>query len=104
VQLGQLQEDIAQFQAYNAQIIALSVETVEQGQALKSSLGLTFLILPNPDASVINRYAGLEEGTGRAKPATFVIGRNGRVAWTYIGQDPGDRPTNEMILEALDRL
>jgi peroxiredoxin len=99
-----LQAEIDRFQAYHAQILAISVETKEQGQALQTLLHLTFPLLSDPEAQAIRLYAGLEEDTGRAKPATFVIDRRGRVAWSYIGKDANDRPTTEMILEALSRL
>lgn len=80
------------------------METKEQGQALQDLLHLTFPVLSDPEAQAIRLYAGLEEGTGRAKPATFVIDPRGRIAWRYIGKDASDRPTNALILETLDQL
>jgi alkyl hydroperoxide reductase subunit AhpC len=38
-------------------------------------------------------------GDGQAASAVFVIDTDGRIAWSYVGQQPGDRPSIQVILE-----
>ena len=99
-----MQADIDRFAAFNAQILAISTETQEQGRELKSSRGLTFPILSDPQAQAINQYAGRDQDTGRAHPATFVVDSNGRVAWAHLSEGSVLRPENEEILAELEKL
>lgn len=64
------------------------------------------LLLSDPDHSVIGRYGLLNEQSAANKrfmphPTTYVIGKDGRVAWKFTEVDYRIRPSNEMILEAL---
>ena len=63
-----------------------------------------YLFLSDPGHRVIDRYGLLNpEGRGWPHPTVFVIDRNGIVRWKFIEVDYKVRPTNEMILEAIDR-
>jgi peroxiredoxin len=39
-----------------------------------------------------------------AKPTTLVLDGRGIVRWAYVGQEPADRPSIDLILTQLDRL
>lgn len=47
-------------------------------------------------------------GTGKMKvkqavPSKFLINRQGKIVWTYIGEDKTDRPSIEMIMKEIDK-
>ena len=37
-----------------------------------------------------------------ATPSVFIVARNGRIHWRYVGKDPADRPSSPTILQHLD--
>lgn len=73
-----------------------------------------FPLLADPDQRVISRYGQLNperfrnqsnpEGYIVPHPATFVIDKQGRVAWKFTNVDAQVRPGNEQIVEALEKL
>lgn len=38
-----------------------------------------------------------------ARPATFLIGRDGRIRWAYVGRHQKDRPDPETLPAVIDR-
>jgi peroxiredoxin len=47
-------------------------------------------------------------GTGimkvkQAIPSKFLINSKGKIVWTYIGEDKTDRPSIEMMMDAIDK-
>ena len=41
---------------------------------------------------------------GVAAPALFIVDKNGKIAFEYIGKDIGDRPDSEIVLAELKKL
>lgn len=39
----------------------------------------------------------------QAIPSKFLINGNGEIVWTYIGEDKTDRPSIEMMMDAIDK-
>lgn len=75
----------------------------------KSSGAVWFKLLSDPDHEVIDRY-GLRNEAAAAKgrfiphPTTYVIGKDGNVAWHFTEVDHKIRPSNEDIRAALRRV
>jgi hypothetical protein len=67
-----------------------------------SKLVLPFLLLADPDASVIAAYSVYHEKEQRARPAAFVIARDLSIAYRYVGRDFADRPLTKELLDALE--
>ena len=70
--------------------------------------GLALPILVDPERSVIKRY-GVYHRLGFtafniARPATFIIDREQRVRFIYVGKGQSDRPDHETLVAALQRL
>ena len=77
----------------------------EKVQEFMVGHGLSLPILIDPDRAVTKRY-GVYHPFGfdafrTARPSTFLIGRDGRVRFMYVGERQNDRPEPEMILAAL---
>ena len=71
---------------------------------------INFPLLSDPEHKIIDAY-GLRDPAyngqkveGIPHPAVYVIDKQGKVAWARIESDYKQRPTNEEIRAALDRL
>lgn len=95
---------------------AISVDSAAESQAFAASIaadgrgGLGFQLLSDAGHRVIDayglqdpRYASFGRG-GIPYPATFVVDRDGRVAWARIDKDYTQRPPIREIRAALDAL
>ena len=51
----------------------------------------------------VYKLLGLD-GVNIARPASFLVDAQGRIAWAYVGRDKSDRPGDASLLEAIDRL
>jgi peroxiredoxin len=94
-----------EFQSRGAEVVGISVDSVEQNGAMVEKLLLPFPLLSDsdPDGAVIRR-AGVFDEVGRiAKPSIFAVTHDGQVIFKYVGQDFIDRPGDEPLFDALDR-
>ena len=87
------------------QPVAISVDTPEESRDLSNKAGYTFPILSDRDASVIRKYDLLHKGAGEggrdiARPAEFLVDRNGVVRWRNLTEDLRVRATPEQMLAA----
>ena len=73
--------------------------------ALKNRRNLQLTILADVGQDVIRRWGIFdhEDSKGRAipYPATFIIGNDGRIEWSYIGRSSRDRPETGDLLKRL---
>ncbi len=103
--MAQLRQHYPEFEQHGAQIVAISSESQEGGAKLKSELDLPFPVLADADRQVIETYGVFheDEPKGRAisRPATFVIDPTGAIRYRYVGEDAGDRPKPNIILQAV---
>ncbi len=87
-------------------LVAVSVDTVAENAAMVEKLRLPFPLLSDPDAAVIAAWDVYDPVGGThgpiARPAIFVVGRDLRIPYEYVGRDFADRPPNATIFEALD--
>jgi len=69
-------------------------------------LALPFPLLSDQDAAVTSAWGVYDPVGGThgpiARPAIFVVGRDHRVTYEYVGRDFADRPPNAAIYEALE--
>ena len=72
------------------------------------SVRMDFPLLSDPDHRVIDRYGifNMEDPRGReiARPATYVIDREGVVRWRFVEVNYRVRPSNDDILVELEKL
>jgi len=91
------------------QPVAISVDLPETSRDLCKKAGYTFPLLSDANAEVIRRYDLLHKGAGEnghdiARPAEFLVDRNGVVRWRYLTEDFRVRATPEQLLEAASAL
>jgi peroxiredoxin Q/BCP len=97
-----LQDHYPDFRERNTEILALAVHNVAGAQRVAQVTGAPFPILADPDHAVADAYGVYNLlGDGIATPAVFIIDKSGRIVWSYIGQNAGDRPGVQTILDNL---
>ena len=97
----QLQSELSKIEALKAQVVAVSDDNLDTALNTKASLRLKFTVLPDPNKEVIRRYSVLHPDEGIARPAVFIIDKEGVVRFRYIGKNAADRPKNVRLLNAL---
>ncbi len=63
---------------------------------------LPFSLLSDPDGEVSRLYGVWHEEQAIARPAIFVLDRNGVVRYAYAGDDFADRPGDHAVWRALE--
>jgi peroxiredoxin len=64
-----------------------------------------FTILADPTESTARQYGVFDLlNDGVAAPATFIVAKDGSIAWRHVASNVADRPTAEEILQELEDL
>ena len=98
--MGKIETDLKKA---GAKVYALSNEGGNDLKKMKEStkLGDTFIFLSDQDARGAGIYAGHYKGMTMLNPATFVIGKNGKILYAYVGEDYKVRAGAQAVLEAV---
>jgi peroxiredoxin len=94
------------FEKYNAQLLAISVDSIACHAAWAKSLGgLSFPLMSDycPHGAVSRKYGVLNEQKGYAERTVFLIDLAGKIRWIEQLQ-PFDLPDNEELFKQLGRL
>ena len=90
-----------EIKAQNAELFAISVDTVEDQKKFVEEYGVRYLHLSVTSKSTCKAYAGLNIA-GLAKRSTFVVGKDGRIA--KIFRDVNVDSHGQEIIDALKSL
>jgi len=87
-------------------VLAISVDPAEESLELSDKLGIEFPLLSDPGASVIDAYGVRHEhggigGVDIARPAVFVLDREGNVAWKDLTENWRVRVRPDEVLKQL---
>lgn len=97
-----LQKHYRDFRQRDAEIVALAVQGVSNARRMVQVSGAEFPILADADHRVAEAYQVYNLlGDGKATPAVFIVDREGRIVWTYVGKNANDRPGYQTILDHL---
>ena len=98
------QRDLEKYQADNAVILGVSVDTAKSHEDFCAKEGLHFKLLSDPDAKVSNMYGSVMQYEGQTYSArnTFLIDPKGNIAKVYTGVKPASH--SEEVLAALTEL
>jgi len=98
----ELRDHYRAFRAGGATLAALVVAPLDAVRSTQQTIGAPYPLLADPDHRVAQAYGVYDLlGDGYAAPSVFVIDPAGRIVWSYVGQDPHDRPSAEEILSHL---
>lgn len=103
--MAAFKRDFTRFDAANAQVLGVSVDSVHSHRAWADKLGgLPFPLLSDfhPKGDVARRYGVWREERGTSRRAVFIIDREGIVRWSKVYER--EVPDNEELLAALHEL
>jgi len=82
-----LQGALPRFEASNAQVLGVNIDSAYSHQAFAKSLGgITFPVLSDfhPHGAVTTRYGLWRPNKGYGRRAVFIVGRDGIVRWSRV--------------------
>lgn len=104
LQAHNFQRDLAKYEALNAVILGVSVDTAESHKDFCAKEGLSFKLLSDTDAKVSDAYGSVMEYNGAKLSArnTFIIDPKGKIAQVFLKVKPA--ANSEEVLAALATL
>ena len=102
LQLPELQRQLTEFKRHDAQVLGISVDSKHSNAAFAEHLHLQFPLLSDFNRTVIQAYGVMRDG-GYAQRATFVIDKQGKVAYSHI-DSMDDVPDTAPVFEVLRQL
>src|SRR5262245_6029109 len=101
-------EDYSAYEELGTQVIGISIDSPWVNQKFAEACNATFPIVSDFNKEASTAYDVLREELGGLKGvserAAFVIGRDGRIAYAWVGENPGVFPPLEEIKEAVRAL
>jgi peroxiredoxin Q/BCP len=90
IEAHKFQDALPQFEAKNAVILGVSVDTVDSHKQFCTKDGLTFHLLADPDHKVVSAYGSLGgfAGITIANRNTFLIDPKGKIAQVWVKVNP----------------
>jgi len=90
-------------------VLAISVDPVDKNLDLAAKARVEFALLSDPDLEAIDAYGvrhaeGGMGGVSIARPAVFVLDREGHVAWKDLTENWRVRVRPDEVLRQLERL
>lgn len=92
------QNDLAKYDADNAVILGVSVDSVDSHKQFCAKDSLTFKLLSDSEKKITADYGSLNDN-GMAKRNTFLIGPNGKIVKVWTAVKPAHH--SEEVLSAL---
>jgi len=103
-QLPDLQEHMNDFRELDTVVFGVSVDSHYANEAFAKSLKLDFPLLSDFKRQAMSAYGVMMGEQGYSARATFLIGRDGRIAYVEVAVNPGDLsqvPSPERLLGVL---
>lgn len=104
IEAHNFQRDLKQYEAANAVILGVSVDTTESHKQFCTKDGLTFHLLADPDHKVVDEYGSLGHygSMTLANRNTFLINPKGEIVkvWTHVNPNVH----SQEVLAALNEL
>lgn len=108
-ELCSMRDNIATYEKLDAEVIALSVDSIFTLDRYKADQNLNFPLLSDFNKTVARAYDALYEDfvfgmKGVAKRSAFVIDKNGIVRYAEVLESAGDLPNFEAVQSTLANL
>lgn len=104
-QLPSYESDMKRFKDLNAEVVAISMDSIYALNAWREAMNVSFSLLSDfyPQGEVVDHY-GVRHPAGMAERALFVIDKAGVIRYIEITHTPGDMPDNVDLFEALSKI
>jgi len=89
------------FAKEGVQVVAISVDSREDSLNLAQSKGIPFPLLSDPGMRTIKAYGVADTSQDIAVPSVFLVGVDGIIVWSHVGEFIARRPSAEKLLEIL---
>jgi peroxiredoxin len=95
-----LAEDYDKIKQAGAELLAVSVDEQSYAWSMAQTTGAKFQILSDSQKKTIAEYGivNAAEHGGIAHPSVFILDKEGKIRYMYVGKDAGDRPPDETII------
>lgn len=108
-ELCMMRDSLADYQQLNAQILAISVDSLFTLDKWKQEQGFNFPLLSDFNKTVSKKYDALYkefvfEMKGVAKRSAFVIDKNGIIRYAEVLENAGELPNFDAVRQTLDAL
>lgn len=97
-------EDFDQFAGKGVEILPISVDSTASLKEFKNKLRMKTDLLSDFKRDISRAYGVLNEDRFYSNRAYFLIDRHGRVQWSHVEGNNGDRRENSEILAAIELL
>lgn len=93
-------EDYDKIKQAGADLLAISVDDQSYAWSMAQTTGARFQILSDVEKKTITDYGivNAAEHGGIAHPSIFILDKEGRIRYMYVGKDASDRPPDETII------
>jgi peroxiredoxin Q/BCP len=104
IEAKNFQRDLAKYEAANAVILGVSLDTADSHKEFCAKEGLSFKLLADTDSKVSDAYGSVMDynGTKYSARNTFIIDPKGKIAQVFMKVKP--TPHSEEVLAALAAL
>jgi len=103
-----LQSRLTEIHELDAEVLAISVDPPEHSREIVAAYGLEFPVLSDPSLVAIDAFGVRHPGGGLdgdiARPATFILDREGAIVWRDLTENWRVRVRPERLLDELRRL
>ncbi len=108
-ELCQMRDDIATYSKLNAEVLAISVDSIFTLGKFKAEQNLPFQLLSDFNKTTATAYDSLYETfvlgmQGVAKRSAFVVDANGTIQYAEVLESAGDIPNFEAVKNTLSSL
>lgn len=97
-------EDFDQFAGNGVEILPISVDSIPSLREFKNKLQMKSELLSDFKRDISRAYGVLNEDRFYSNRAYFLVGKDGRVRWSHIERNNGERRENSEILAAIKLL
>jgi peroxiredoxin len=107
-----LTENLSEFQKRNIKLLSIASDSVRLLSKFKEENNFNVDMISDRGAKIAKQYGVYWFAPGGAKeykikqavPSKFLINKEGKVVWKYIGKDKTDRPSIEKMTDIIDKL
>ena len=103
-QLPDIEKEMKHFEALDAVVLGVSVDSHYANQAFARSLGISFPLLSDFDRAASRAWGVLIPEKLYSGRAVFVVDKQGRLAYRDVAPTTAEIPSNAAVLAALERL
>ncbi len=97
------QEVLPDFEQKDAVVLGVSADSRFSHKAWADSLNLTFPLLADRSGAAISAY-GVQNPDGAAERATFVVDKDGKIAYTDVSSSRANIPEIPKVFDALEQM